>query len=67
MDEYSIIDGLKILCKCKGIRKKVFLRHIAAGIHTVEELQRITGAGTGSCRGKQCTPRIEDLVPSADA
>lgn len=67
MDELSIIDGLKTLCKCKSIKKKVFLQHITAGIHTVEELQQLTGAGTGSCKGKQCTPRIEDLVQSLDA
>lgn len=67
MDDLSIIDGLKILCKCKSIKKRTFLQHIAAGIHTVEGLQQITGAGTGSCQGKQCTPRIEDLVQSADS
>ena len=66
MDELSIIDGLKTLCKCKGIKKKTFLQHIAAGIHTVEELQQMTGAGSGSCQGKQCTPRIEGLVQSLD-
>ena len=66
MEEFSIIDGLKTLCKCKSIKKKVFLQHIAAGIHTVEELKQITGAGTGSCQGKQCTPRIEGLLNAVD-
>ena len=62
MEENSIIEGLKPICQCKAIKKNVFLQHIASGIHSVEELQRITGAGTGSCQGKQCTPRIEALV-----
>jgi NAD(P)H-nitrite reductase large subunit len=65
MEENSIIEGLKPICQCKAIKKKVFLQHIASGIYSVEKLQRITGAGTGSCQGKQCTPRIEALVQAA--
>lgn len=65
MDEHSIIEGLKPICQCQGIKKKTFLQHICSGILTVEGLQHITGAGTGSCKGKQCTPRIEALVHAA--
>jgi NAD(P)H-nitrite reductase large subunit len=64
MDESSIIEGLKPVCRCMGIPKKVFLRHIASGIDTVEALQRLTGAGTGSCKGRQCTSRLSALVQS---
>jgi NAD(P)H-nitrite reductase large subunit len=60
--EQQIIDNLKIICQCKGIRKSVFLKHIKAGLRTVEELQKATGAGSGSCKGKQCTPRITELL-----
>ncbi len=62
--EQQIIDGLKIICQCKGIRKSVFLRHIKAGRKTVAELQKATGAGSGSCKGKQCTARIIELLAS---
>ncbi len=62
MSEEQIIDGLKPICLCKGIRKSVFLKHIQAGLRTVEELQKATGAGTGPCKGKRCTPRIEALL-----
>jgi len=65
MDENSIIDGLKPLCRCQGIKKKTFLEHIFSGLKTVAALQRITGAGPGSCHGKECTPRIEKLLQSA--
>ena len=58
----EIIDGLKVVCICKGIRKSAFLKHIRAGASTVRELQRATGAGSGSCKGDRCTPRIEELV-----
>lgn len=64
MDEQEIIEGLKPICQCKGIKKKTLLQHIASGIQSIEALQRISGAGTGSCQGKQCTPRIEALLPS---
>ncbi len=62
MDEQAIIDGLKTICYCKGIPKKVFLRHIAAGASTVEDLKALTGAGSGACLGRRCTSRIEDLL-----
>jgi NAD(P)H-nitrite reductase large subunit len=62
MKEQQIIDGLKVICQCKGIRKRVFLKHIESGLRTVEELRKATGAGSGSCKGKQCTPRIEELL-----
>ncbi len=62
MDQKEIIEGLKPICLCKGIKKKVFLKHIAAGIRTLEGLRKATGAGSGSCGGKRCTPRILDLI-----
>jgi NAD(P)H-nitrite reductase large subunit len=62
MKEQEIVDGLKVVCKCRNIRKSVFLKHIRAGMTTVEALKKATGAGTGSCKGKTCLPRIEDLL-----
>ena len=66
MDEVQILDSLKPICLCKGIRKRDMLKHIAAGLKNVEALQRATGAGSGSCQGKRCTPRIIALL-KADA
>jgi NAD(P)H-nitrite reductase large subunit len=60
--EQEIIEGLKPVCICRGIRKSVFLKHIRDGLTTVEELQKATGAGRGSCKGERCTPRIEELL-----
>lgn len=62
MKERQIIDGLKPICLCKGIKKSVFLKHIKAGLTTVEELKKATGAGSGSCKGERCTPRIIELL-----
>lgn len=62
MDEQEIIDGLKTICICKGIRKKVFKELIAGGKTTIEELRQETGAGSGPCGGKRCTPRLNELL-----
>jgi NAD(P)H-nitrite reductase large subunit len=35
---------------------------IANGASTLEAVQKATGAGTGSCSGKYCTPKILDLL-----
>ncbi len=63
--EQQIIDGLKPICQCKGLRKSVFLKHIKAGLKTVEELKKATGVGTGSCNGKHCTASIAEMMKSA--
>ncbi len=65
--EQQIIDGLKPVCECKGIRKSTFLKHIKAGLSTVEELRKATGAGSGSCKGKRCTPKIAALLAETRA
>ena len=64
--EQEIIEGLKPLCICKGIRKRTVLEKIAAGCCSVEEIRKATGAGSGSCKGERCTPRIEKLLKKND-
>ena len=60
--EQEIIEGLKPVCICKGIRARVFQDRIKAGLTTVEELKKATGAGSGPCKGKRCTPRIREIL-----
>jgi len=60
--EAAILDGMKPICLCKGIRKAVFLGHIRSGVRSVAELKRLTGAGSGSCRGRRCDSRIDGLL-----
>jgi len=43
--EQDIIEGRKPICKCKGIRKSVFLKHMKAGLRTVKALPKATGIG----------------------
>ena len=60
--EQEIIEGLKPVCICKGIRTRVFEERIKTGLKTVEELKKATGAGCGSCKGERCTPRIREIL-----
>lgn len=60
--EQEIIEGLRPVCICRGIKQKVFMQKIKTGMTTIEELQRATGAGSGSCKGERCTPRLLELL-----
>jgi len=60
--EQELIEGLKPVCICKGIKKRVFLELIKGGMTSVEALKKATGAGGGSCKGERCTPRILELL-----
>jgi bacterioferritin-associated ferredoxin len=60
--EQDIIESLKPVCICKGIKARVFQERIKAGLTTVEELKKATGAGCGSCKGERCTPRIREIL-----
>ena len=62
MDEQEIIDGLKTICICKGIKKKIFKELIAEGKTTIEELRKATGTGSGPCGGRRCTPRLNEML-----
>ncbi len=51
MNQKDIIEGLKAVCICKGIKKKSFMAHVEKGVKTVQGLKRATGAG-GADRAK---------------
>lgn len=58
----EIMDKLTKVCICKGISKKSIKDSIQNGALTIEEVRRTTGAGSGSCGGKRCTPKILELL-----
>lgn len=58
----EIIDNLKIVCQCKGIKKGRFKKLITDGVRDAVGLRSATGAGSGSCGGKRCGPRIDALI-----
>ncbi|SHJ27014.1 BFD-like [2Fe-2S] binding domain-containing protein [Propionispora hippei DSM 15287] len=58
----EILDKLTKVCLCKGISRATMKKAIAGGADTVEKVRKATGAGSGSCGGRRCTPKIEELL-----
>jgi bacterioferritin-associated ferredoxin len=54
----SVVEGMKVVCICKGIKKRVFWNALDAGMCTHEDINRHTGSGSGSCQGRRCGPSI---------
>jgi bacterioferritin-associated ferredoxin len=63
----DILDKLTKVCICKGISRSTIKAAIKGGANTLEEVQKSTGAGSGSCGGKRCTSKILDLLAKQKA
>ncbi|MBC2579340.1 (2Fe-2S)-binding protein [Clostridium sp. DJ247] len=63
----EILDKLTKVCLCKGISRATMKKAISNGAKTVEEVRKATGAGSGSCCGRRCTPKIEKLLEDMNA
>jgi bacterioferritin-associated ferredoxin len=58
----TLIEGMKVVCICKGIKKKVFWKALDDGMRTRDDINRSTGSGSGSCQGRRCGPRIVEML-----
>jgi bacterioferritin-associated ferredoxin len=58
----EIMDKLTKVCICKGIPRSTMKKVIMNGASTLEEVQKATGAGSGPCGGRRCTPKILNLL-----
>jgi NAD(P)H-nitrite reductase large subunit len=58
----EIMDKLTKVCLCKAIPRSKMKAAIREGARTVEAVRKATGAGSGPCCGRRCTPKIEDLL-----
>jgi bacterioferritin-associated ferredoxin len=58
----TILEGMKVVCICKGIKKSVFWKVLDTGVGTKEEVNRLTGSGSGGCQGRRCGPRILEML-----
>lgn len=58
----SLLEGMKVVCICKGIKKSVFWKVLDAGAHSQDEVNCLTGAGSGGCHGRRCGPRISEML-----
>ena len=58
----AILDKLTKTCTCKVITRAKIKEAIKNGASTLEEVQRVTGAGSGSCKGQKCSYMINQLL-----
>jgi bacterioferritin-associated ferredoxin len=58
----AILDKLTKTCTCKLITRAKIKEVIKNGASTLEEVQKATGAGSGPCKGRNCFPRINELI-----
>lgn len=58
----AILDKLTKTCTCKAISRARIKEAIRNGASTIKEVQEATGAGSGSCKGRNCSPRINELL-----
>ncbi|AGX41130.1 (2Fe-2S)-binding protein [Clostridium saccharobutylicum] len=58
----AILDKLTKTCRCKLITRAKIKDAIKNGASTLEEVQKATGAGSGSCKGKNCSYMINELL-----
>jgi NAD(P)H-nitrite reductase large subunit len=60
----EILDKMTKVCICKGIPRSTMKNAILNGAKTLAEVQKATGAGSGPCGGRRCTPKILELLDS---
>lgn len=58
----ELLDKLTKVCLCKGVSRLKIKEAIINGADTLEKVQKATGAGTGSCKGTRCSPKIMELL-----
>lgn len=58
----EILDKMTKVCICKGISRATIKKAIENGADTIEKVRKATGAGSGPCGGRRCTPKIEELL-----
>lgn len=61
-ENQDIIDKYTKVCICKAISKSTMKKTIKNGADTLEKVQKATTAGSGSCGGRRCTPKILQLL-----
>lgn len=61
-NQQEILDKMTKVCICKAISRAKIKKAIQDGAHTLEEVQKATGAGSGSCGSRRCTPKILELL-----
>lgn len=58
----EILDKITKVCICKGISRAIIKKAIRDGARSITEVRKVTGAGGGSCGGRRCTDKIQQLL-----
>lgn len=58
----TLLEGMKVVCICKGIKMRTFWRAMDDGAQTHEQINQATGSGSGQCQGRRCGPRILEML-----
>jgi bacterioferritin-associated ferredoxin len=58
----EIMDKMTKICICKVINRATIKNAIKSGADSLEKVQKITGAGSGPCKGTRCSPKILELL-----
>ncbi len=61
-ENQDILDKYTKVCICKAISKSTMKKVISEGADTLEKVRKATTAGSGSCGGRRCTPKILELL-----
>ncbi|MEG1003969.1 MAG: (2Fe-2S)-binding protein [Clostridium sp.] len=58
----EVMDKLTKVCVCKAIPRSKIKDAIRNGATTMDEVKKVTGAGTGCCGGSRCVFKIQKLI-----
>ncbi len=62
MNNEEIMDKLTKICLCKAVSRATVKKAIREGATTLEEVWEKTNTGNGSCGGRQCGYKIQELI-----
>lgn len=58
----EVLDKYTKVCICRVISRATIKKAITDGAKSVEEVSKVTGACTGSCKGMRCKQSVENLL-----
>ncbi|BCO09464.1 hypothetical protein GF1_18400 [Desulfolithobacter dissulfuricans] len=60
--DQDMMARLKPGCICQGIRLHRLIEAVDTGADSFEAVARLTGIGNGSCGGRRCRKKVEELL-----
>ncbi|KMT21629.1 (2Fe-2S)-binding protein [Clostridium cylindrosporum] len=60
----EVLDKLTKVCVCTGTSRRTIKEAVKKGALTFQDIKAKTGAGSGSCCGRKCREKIEQIISS---